>query len=274
MRTMYDSVNPNSIPANANIVAGYVDGLYAWKSWARFPNAIKVRIAVFASTNDGHVLDIETGDATPAQGPGWVIMRRKAGIDPTVYCNASTWSAVRAAFQAAGVAQPHYWIAEYPGNGPVIQAGAIAHQYQDVGPYDLSVVADYWPGIDPGGIVTDPVDTNILGFIAKGGTSVHVRNIAELQAQGIDADSVFGRLCDAQWALTNGLPKLDQILTALANLKTSESKIDADVLGVLSAIQALPKVGPTDAQMQALQAALVKALPGYVINITPTAPTV
>jgi len=161
---MYDAVTPGNVPANAQMVAGYVDGRYAWHAndWARFPNAVKVRIAVFSSTNDGHVLDIEPGCSTPASAPGWVQRRRAAGVDPSVYCNTSTWPTVRAAFAAAGVAQPHYWIAAYPGNGPNLYPGSVAHQYANPGPVDISVVADYWPGVDgvsggPGGIVSGGV---------------------------------------------------------------------------------------------------------------------
>jgi hypothetical protein len=150
MRTFYDAINPANIPANAQGVCGYIDGLYAWSAadWARFPLAVKVRIAVFASTNDGHVLDCETGDATPAQCPGWVVKRRAAGQDPTVYCSFSAWPVVKAAFTAAKVTEPHYWIAAYPGNGPNLYSGSIAHQYANPGPVDISVVADYWPGVD------------------------------------------------------------------------------------------------------------------------------
>lgn len=151
MRTMYDAVTPANIPLDAQMVAGYVDGRYAWKpaDWARFPSAVHVRIAAFPQTNDGTVLDIERGDATPEQGPGWVLMRRAAGVDPSVYCSLGDWASVRAAFDAANVAQPHYWIAAYPGIGAALYDGAVAHQHTDAGPYDLSVVADHWPGIDP-----------------------------------------------------------------------------------------------------------------------------
>jgi len=133
------------------MVAGYIDGRYAWSAadWARFPNAVKVKIAVFPSTNTGHVLDCEQGDATPEQCPPWVARRRSAGADPTVYCSLAAWPLVRAAFHNAGVAEPHYWIAAYPGNGPNLYPGAVAHQYADPGPVDISVVADYWPGVDP-----------------------------------------------------------------------------------------------------------------------------
>lgn len=153
MRTMYDSTSARDIPGNAAMVAGYVDGLYTWSDadWRRFPTALKVRIACFASTDDGHVLDVENGDALPIQAPGWAQRRRAAGIDPTVYVNLSNWSAVITAFHAAGVDPPHYWLADYDGQA-VIPAGCIAKQYADPpisgGHYDLSAVADYWPGVD------------------------------------------------------------------------------------------------------------------------------
>lgn len=164
MRTMYDSVSPGAIPVTAQLVAGYVDGRYAWSAadWARFPNSTHVRIAVFPSTNDGVVLDVEPGDATPVQAPGWVQMRRAAGVDPTVYCSLTDWPAVRRAFAAAGVPEPHYWIAAYPGNGTALYDGAVAHQYADPpgsgGNYDLSAVADFWPGVDPEGDDMDPLE--------------------------------------------------------------------------------------------------------------------
>lgn len=160
---MYDSITAANIPTTAAVVAGYVDGKYKWSDvdWAHFPHSVKVRIAVFAATNDGHVLDVESGDATPAQAVGWVQRRRAAGFTPTVYCNHSTWTAtngVQAAFKAAGVLEPQYWIAEYdtPMNG-TIYPGAIGHQYVDQGPYDLSNVLDVWPGVDPD--VTSTVPT-------------------------------------------------------------------------------------------------------------------
>ena len=151
-RTMYDGVTASKLPVSAQLVGGYVDGLYRWSAadWARFPRSVKVRIAVFASTNDGHVLDVEPGNATPAQSVDWVLMRRRAGADPTVYMNTSTWPTVRSSFQARRVAEPHYWVAQYDDRA-VIPSGAIAKQYynNDSLGYDLSIVADHWPGVDP-----------------------------------------------------------------------------------------------------------------------------
>jgi hypothetical protein len=155
MRTMYDAINALNLPTGGDLYAGYIGG-----SWPdanaisqRFPHDTVVRIAVQASENDGVVLDVEKGDATPAESVDWVLHRRAAGVDPTVYCNTSTWPDVVAAFQARGVPLPHWWAAAYvkdPSKPPTaLPAGAVALQWYDFGPYDASIVADYWPGVDP-----------------------------------------------------------------------------------------------------------------------------
>lgn len=148
---MFDSVNASAIPADASLVAGYIDGLYRWtpNDWARFPNARYVRIATSAATNAGEVLDVETGDATPDQAVTWTVARRRSGADPTVYVDSSRWLEASVAFARDHVTAPHWWVAAHPGAGRTIPPGAVAHQFADLGRYDLSVVADYWPGVDP-----------------------------------------------------------------------------------------------------------------------------
>ncbi len=172
MRTMYDSIEPAAIPTDAEMVGGYIDGSwgpnwsangkdYGWDdaAWARFPNAIKVRIAATAQTDDGHVLDVEAGDALSSEAPGWTARRRAAGVEPSIYCNLSNVGAVLAAFDAAGVILPALWLAHYDGVA-TLPDGYVAKQYadQDMIPgrphYDLSVVADIWPGVDEVDAVT------------------------------------------------------------------------------------------------------------------------
>jgi hypothetical protein len=151
---MYDSVNPYHIPRTAHAVAGYIDGPYAWTAagWAWHGAPLKIRIATRASTNAGHVLDVEPGDATPAQAVSWVRMRRKAGAIPAIYASRSLIPTIQAAFRAAGEPYPLWWIAEWTG-APHWIGGAIAVQYDHPphsgGHYDLSLVGDYWPGADP-----------------------------------------------------------------------------------------------------------------------------
>jgi hypothetical protein len=260
-RTMYDSTNPAAIPTSAVMVAGYLaPSPYAWSTsdWNRFPNAVQVRIAVRASTNDGHVLDVENGDASPTQAPGWVTMRRATGADPSVYCNTSTWPSVQAAFTAAGVAQPHYWVAAYPGTGPNIPAGAVAHQYVDEGNYDLSVVADFWPGVDQGDPMTDP---NLGGFLYSGGPSTKAATPGHMPA-GVDETSVFGRVVDVQAAVTALTAQVTTLTSQVAANHTAElAAVTAQQAAVLAAIHAIP-ANPTAQQLAAaLAPALVALLP-------------
>lgn len=159
MRTMYDGVNASTVPAGAQIYAGYVNG--SWPSHAalvsKFPKALHVTIAVNVSA-DAMVLDVEPGDATPAQAVDWALRQRARGNPhPVVYCNqkdkVTGWPAVKAAFALRKVAPPLYWVASYvndPAKPPTqIPAGAIALQWYDFGGHDASLVADYWPGLDP-----------------------------------------------------------------------------------------------------------------------------
>ncbi len=149
-RTMYDSVDPAKISHDATMVAGYADGRYAnlGAMKARFPSATIVSIAVRATTR-AQVLDVEIGDATPAEAVVWCTrtMADKSNRELTVYCNASTWPEVRAAFKKANVTEPNYWIARYD-DKPEIPPGAVAKQYQNTPGWDVSVVVDHWPGVD------------------------------------------------------------------------------------------------------------------------------
>lgn len=259
MRTLYDSVNPAAIPSTAAMVAGYIDGMYAWRpaDWARFPRAVQVRIAVFASTNAGHVLDIETGDATPVQAPGWVQKRRAAGADPSVYCSMSLWPTVRAAFAAAHVPEPHYWVAGYPGGGPIIPAGAVAHQYADPatsgGDWDLSVVADYWPGVDGGAVALlqpddHPAIQSDLETVLAGSWRFDGRNPVDMWRQTVA--SVFA---------------IQASLAALAGA------LSAEEAAVLAAIKTVPAGGQVD--VVALAASLAGPLAAALKPLLPAGTT-
>lgn len=225
MRTMYDAVTAANITKkdpNPAMVAGYIDKikLEPWSAadWARFPNARKVTIVKKASTNDGHVLDVEPGDATPEEAPGWVAMRRRSGLaTPTIYCNRSTWPKVRAAFDRANVPYPLFWIATASGR-PEIPAGAIAAQYLlDVAPgIDVSAVADYWPGVDPTSTKEADLDDNQdqllreahLFLTGSGGPVYPGNNTVSIPTQ-------IGNLAKSLTALTT-------LVTQQAGLKASD----------------------------------------------------
>lgn len=142
-----DQIDPNTV----DMIAYYIDGRYvpSSASLARFAGKIHVPIAVDPSTNAGIVFDGPPDNATWNEVVDWVVMRRRAGADPSVYTDQSDWATAVAAFNSRGVTPPHWWIARWDGSPTLIQ-GAYAHQYENVANrWDTSVVADYWPGVDP-----------------------------------------------------------------------------------------------------------------------------
>lgn len=157
-RLGYDACTASNIPTNASIAMGYVDGSCRWSvaDWSRFPNSVLVRISSIGS-NDGHVLDVEPGNLNARQSVDWVLMRRAAGIDPTVYvaqwAPGYTWSDVNAAFDARGVARPWIWLAPIASGVIPNDPQVIGVQYGYIGPYDLSNIRAFWPGVD--GIVPE-----------------------------------------------------------------------------------------------------------------------
>lgn len=190
MATMYDTTEPASIPASAkapDYTAGYVDG--KWPTFAammfKYPNAVPVSITAIRNSPtsfNADVCDCETGDYTPAQAAVWATARIARGFVPTIYCSLAAWPSVVLACRAAAIlAAVDWWIAAYPGCGPELYDGSVAHQWIDHGTYDESVVADGW---QPGRSITpvppappvpptpedDPM--NITAFVD--GTTHHV----------------------------------------------------------------------------------------------------
>ncbi len=140
-RTMFDSVNPAAIPHGAQMVAGYLNGNYAWSAaaWKQFAHITTIRIDVIGNAPlDAGVLDVENGDATPHQAPAWVKKRSAAGFRATIYCNKSTWPAVQAACKGLTVS---YWIADWT-HVPHELPGAVAVQWTNGAAFDTSAVYD------------------------------------------------------------------------------------------------------------------------------------
>jgi hypothetical protein len=158
---MYDGINAlaagiaKEFP-NAAMVAGYINGSYAWsqQDWDLFPHATQVEVTITASTNAGDVLDVEAGDATPSQTAGWIAMRKAAGYyRPTIYCSRSVIPAVRAGTGSYILGQDYdIWVADYTGTAHEVTAPGSpsvtcsATQYESTANYDVSTVYDDgWP---------------------------------------------------------------------------------------------------------------------------------
>jgi hypothetical protein len=204
-RTMVDSTNVIDDPLGADLVAYYIDGDFATTEAsvkARFPNAILVPISA-VGTNAGICGDVEPGCMTNAQSVDWILMRRAAGINPSLYVNeVNGWQPCKDEFARRGVPEPAgWWVADYDGIN-VVPPGAVAKQYAnpdiDHGHFDLSVVADFWPGIDPIGendmvIFHDPVSNKpYLISAGPGGPGPGGLYKSELNLPTLQALQVFG----------------------------------------------------------------------------------
>lgn len=117
---MFDAIDLAQIPVGPAAAAGYVDG--KWQTFpelaARYPNARLLSIAVSAE-HDADCLDVETGDATPADVPGWYARQRARGTErPCIYASASVMEAsVIPLVRSGAIARPlvRLWSAHYSG---------------------------------------------------------------------------------------------------------------------------------------------------------------
>jgi hypothetical protein len=199
MRTMLDAVAPDHIPLTADMVAGYVDGYlstWPWSGWMRFAGHVRVAIAVSPTCDNGHVLDVERYDALPEQAPGWVLLRRAHGCDPSVYVGMANWADCRSAFHAAGVAEPHWWVADWTGL-PHTPPGAVACQWKSGPLFDTSQVADFWPGVDNGQTWPDDVARIVRHPVAAVPVLPTLPDILARLAQPVG--SAAGYATDAAW---------------------------------------------------------------------------
>ena len=145
---------------DAALVAGYIDGDYAWpqEAWDLFPHAVQVKISVNASLKQGDVLDVEPWDATAGQAAAWIEARKAAGLyRPTIYCSRDTIPSVRAATGSYVLGTDYdIWVADYTGSaheviapGPGAEVACAATQYESTSAWDASVVYDPgWPHRD------------------------------------------------------------------------------------------------------------------------------
>jgi len=116
---MYDAIHVSALPGGADAYAGYVDG--KWPTFAALKRRFQgsgahlLSIAVFASGN-ASCLDIEKGDATIAQAPGWVKRQLAGGARrPCLYTSAGNMDALVKALNTAGITRTEIrlWSAHY-----------------------------------------------------------------------------------------------------------------------------------------------------------------
>jgi hypothetical protein len=265
-RLMYDSVNPFAIPAHAQMVLVYVDGIYKWSQAGRdrFKHATQVTCSAVGAVT-AQVGDVEVGCIWPVENAvGWVQRARRDGYDPTVYINQrNDWGPCRDAFRRAGVAEPHWFVANYDGVRE-IPAGSIGKQYahpssppgnptgpwHTAGHWDESWIADHWPGVDdraPGGGAgeEDPMAGITIQQIEDAAYAA-VTNALDQASNGVNktaywafnkilGDHAVGPIRGTLAELTDDEAKIIEAVRTTAN-----SPIDVDAL----ADQLATKLGP------------------------------
>lgn len=130
--TMWDDITVSSMPTGGSYAyAGYVDGM--WPTYAelekRFPGHRLLSIAVFAADN-AECLDIENGDATIAEAPGWYERQAARGIyRPALYTSASQLKALEQVMTAHHVPRSNYrlWAAHYTNKAHLCAPGSCGY---------------------------------------------------------------------------------------------------------------------------------------------------
>lgn len=136
MVTMFDSIDVAQIPRDAVAVAGYVGGHWPtyWEilKMQAFVHAKKLSIAVNSSEN-ADCLDVESGDAIPADVPHWYWRQKLRGAKrPCIYASLSVMPAIEKelALHHIGRRAVRLWGAHYT-NAPHIPLGYDACQWTD-----------------------------------------------------------------------------------------------------------------------------------------------
>ena len=147
-RTMYDALDLNAVPVDAQIVAYYPHDSRTTGSVDRFSkNTVRVTIDNHGDHPDCEVLDVEPGAAWPPDAivDKWLAAKEAQGKTGTIYSNEANIGAVRTATKRAF----DWWAAAWT-NAPHSVSGSVATQYKNTPGYDLSLVTDAnWPTPSP-----------------------------------------------------------------------------------------------------------------------------
>jgi len=150
---MWDGLNTDAsyiarLIRPGDLVAYYIDGLYAWNSAQirMFPHNEHVTITVFGNPAD--VADAETGDLTPEAAADWVRRQKARGYwRPTIYRSLSVMDDVRRTTGDLVLGKDwDAWVADYDNRTESVYPGSAAKQFRNASDFDESeVYDDQWP---------------------------------------------------------------------------------------------------------------------------------
>lgn len=168
-----DSVSPAGMQKGNSVYAGYGAGSFADMTEIKtlFPGKLYLEITPFVGPGD--CLDIETGDAVPADAKTFIDQWHKVNtVKPVIYANASTMPAVKTALASVPRTSYFLWVALWDGN-PSIPAGYDAKQYSSTPGYDSNTFDDVmWPAAVPAPPVLHPAAPAPPGHWVRGAAMV------------------------------------------------------------------------------------------------------
>jgi hypothetical protein len=140
----YDSVRPDLIPQNAQVVLPYADGPYAWAGQREkmFPRAKYALITVLGNAAIASIADVEPGRLSPKEARAFILARRDAGHRATIYSNRRGLPLIQEACKGLDY---DVWLATLDGTQPTsIDGGGtlVAVQYKSEMDYLISVIWD------------------------------------------------------------------------------------------------------------------------------------
>jgi hypothetical protein len=138
---LYDSIKPEAVPAG-EAVAAYATGTYANTTDEVAGRDSVLWIDTRATDPAASVLDVEPGDASPAEAAQWVQARLSAHPQAVaiLYTSKSEWLQLREAVSGLPAAMRdriRYWIAD-PTGRPHVLDGASATQWYWGDSYDIT----------------------------------------------------------------------------------------------------------------------------------------
>jgi hypothetical protein len=142
---IYDSITPNDIPSGQQVVATYGDGPHPTSRSLVSGRKTVMWISVTGRDYGASVVDVEPGNATPAEAASWAWHKLHSSPDAVarIYTMLNEWPAVRAAvasFPAPVRARIHWWIAN-PTGQPHIVPGSDATQWYWGRSYDITTAS-------------------------------------------------------------------------------------------------------------------------------------
>jgi hypothetical protein len=157
MYLAYDGVTVPKIPSTARIVMGYIDGHYnnIDSVRARFPDAVIIDITVTGDIK-AVMCDREKGDLTASEAAAYAVRRVKTlNKTATVYTSKDDISAVQQAVKdlSANAKLTRrqrkmilMFAADWTGQAHMVK-GCVGTQFTNNPDYDISQIANRWPGV-------------------------------------------------------------------------------------------------------------------------------